>query len=334
MTKPDFIYAPSLKKEFRCKVPLPNIRQIFVVNGTVQGGGAPLDIRIGDGERSGQMLQVIDVRDRGKSNELSYCEEFHFGKGAFGRIVKCSHTFSLDPFKTDEKVTLSLGEDADVEFIVMQNEHNAASHDTLYEITLSAGAKLNMVFLSLHGGVVRNTVETRLCGPHADCSLSGLYLTDGEQLMDYTVNLVHEVPECRSSQMFKGVLDDRGVAHFNGLIKVVPDAQKTEAFQANHNLLLSEKSRACSKPQLEIYADDVKCSHGATVGRLNEEELFYMRTRGIPVREARLLQQMAFANEVLEKISSPQLRERMASLTEKRLRGEFAHCRNCSKNCC
>lgn len=334
MTKPDFIYAPSLKKEFRCKVPLPDTRQLFVVNGTVQGGGAPLDIRIGEGERMERMLQIIDVRDSGRSNELSYCENFNFGKGALGRIVKCSHTFSMDSFKTKEKVTISLGEDSDVEFIVMQNEHNGAEHDTSYEIKLESGARLNMVFLSLHGGVVRNNVKVSLCGPHADCNLSGLYLTDGEQLMDYSVDLVHEVPECRSAQMFKGVLDDRGVAHFNGLIKVVPDAQKTEAFQANHNLLLSDSSRAYSKPQLEIYADDVKCSHGATVGRLNEDELFYMRTRGIPVREARLLQQMAFANEVLEKISSRELRERMASLTEKRLRGEFAHCRNCSRNCC
>lgn len=334
MSKPNFIYAPSLKKEFRCKVPLPNTRQLFVINGTVQGGGAPLDIRIGDGEQMEQMLQIIGVRDTGGSAELSFGESFSFGRGASGKIVQCSHTFSLDEFKTDEKVTLTLGEDAAVEFIVMQNEHNKAQHNTTYDITLSAGAQLNMVFLSLHGGVVRNNVKVNLRGKHADCSLSGLYLTDGEQLMDYSVDLVHEVSECSSRQMFKGVLDDRGVAHFSGLIKVVPDAQKTEAFQANHNLLLSDDSRAYSKPQLEIYADDVKCSHGATVGRLNEDELFYMRTRGIPVQEAKLLQQMAFAYEVLEKISSPELRERMASLTEKRLRGEFAHCQNCSKNCC
>ena len=334
MTKPNFIYAPSLKKEFRCKVPLKNTRQLFVVNGTVQGGGAPLDIRLGDGEHMEQMLQIISVRDAGSPVALEFASSFTFGRGAGGKIVQCSHTFSLDEFKTDEKVSLSLGEDSVVEFIVMQNEHNKAEHNTSYDITLAEGAQLNMVFLSLHGGVVRNNINVSLKGPHADCTLSGLYLTDGEQLMDYFVNLVHEVPECRSRQLFKGIMDDRGVAHFDGLIKVVPNAQKTEAFQANHNLLLSDDSRAYAKPQLEIYADDVKCSHGATVGRLNEEELFYMRTRGISASEAKLLQQMAFANEVLEKISSEELRERMASLTEKRLRGEFAHCRNCSKNCC
>lgn len=334
MIKPNFIYAPSLKKEFRCKVPLKNTRQLFVINGTVQGGGAPLDINITDGEQMEQMLQIIGVRDTGGLEKLSFDESFTFGRGSSGKIVFCSHTFSLDAFKTDENVTITLGEDSAVEFIVMQNEHNKAEHNTSYNITLAGGAQLNMVFLSLHGGVVRNNVKVSLKGSHADCTLSGLYLTDGEQLMDYSVDLVHEVPQCRSSQLFKGVLDDRGVAHFNGLIKVVPDAQKTEAFQANHNLLLSDSSRAYAKPQLEIYADDVKCSHGATVGRLNEDELFYMRTRGIPAEEAKLLQQMAFAYEVLEKISSPELRERMASLTEKRLRGEFAHCRNCSKNCC
>ena len=152
--------------------------------------------------------------------------------------------------------------------------------------------------------------------------------------MDYDILLTHQVPHCHSNQVFKGILDNNGVAHFDGLIKVVPDAQKTEAYQANHNLLVSPTARAYTRPQLEIYADDVKCSHGATIGRLNPDELFYMRTRGIPVAEARLLQQVAFTNEVVEKISSPELRERMQVLVEKRLRGEFSRCQNCSKNCC
>ena len=136
------------------------------------------------------------------------------------------------------------------------------------------------------------------------------------------------------NQMFKGILDDEGVTKFYGGIVVAQDAQHTEAFQANHNLLISDTAKAYSKPQLEIYADDVKCSHGATVGRLNEDELFYMRSRGIPVEEAKLLQQKAFAFEVLQHITSEELRARMDSLVEKRLRGEFSKCRNCSKNCC
>lgn len=334
MSRPNFIYAPALKSEFRCKVPLKNTRQLFVVNGTVQGGGAPLDIVIEDGKQMDQMLQIIEVRNGDASSELSFSESFTFGKGSSCKIVECCHTFSMDRFKTQENVRIDLAEDSVVEFIVMQNEHNGACHHSDYEITLAAGAVLNMVFLSLHGGEIRNKVNVALKGEHAQCNLSGLYLTDTEQLMDYSVNLVHEVPQCSSNQLFKGVLDDRGIAHFDGLIKVVPDAQKTEAYQANHNLLLSDNAKAYTKPQLEIYADDVKCSHGATIGRLDENELFYMRTRGITAKEAKILQQMAFTYEVLEKISSEELRERLQSLVEKRLRGEFSHCQNCSKNCC
>lgn len=330
----NFIYAPSLKKEFRCKVPLPQTQQLFVVNGKVQGGSAPLSITIDDGVAMERMLQIISVRDSGVSNELSFNSDFRFGRGSSGKIVLCSHTFSDDDFRTHETLSLTLEKDALLEFVVMQNEHNHAEHDTRFNISLAEGASLNMVFLSLHGGRIQNDIEVSMNGPHAECSLSGLYLTDTEQLMDYCVNLVHNCPECRSNQLFKGILDNRGRAHFDGLVKVVPGAQKTEAFQANHNLLLSDSAKAFSSPQLEIYADDVKCSHGATVGRLDEDELFYMRARGIGVVQARLLQQMAFANEVLEKISTIELRERMQDLVEKRLKGEFAHCHNCSKNCC
>ena len=330
----NLIYAPALKQQFRCRVPLRDARQLFLVNGTVQGGGAPLAFRLEDGERQDKMLQLIAVRTAEGPQALAFEESFQFGRGAAGRIIHCSHTFSLDRFQTQERVKIALEEGAEAEFVVMQNEHNQAEHETAYEISLAAGASLRMVFLSLHGGVIRNRIGVSLLGRHASCDLSGLYLTDGEQEMDYDIRLTHAVPECRSNQLFKGVLDNRGVARFDGLIKVVPDAQMTEAYQANHNLLISDTARAFTRPQLEIYADDVKCSHGATIGRLDPDELFYMRTRGIPLAEARLLQQMAFAYEVLEKISSAELRERMQSLVEKRLRGEFSRCQNCSKNCC
>ena len=330
----NLIFAPALKQEFRCRVPLKDTRQVFLVNGTVQGAGAPLAFRLEEGEQLPQMLQLIAIRSAEGPQDLSFSESFHFSRGSAGRIILCAHTFSLDPFKTVEHTTITLEEDAHAEFVVMQNEHNQADHETFYEITLAAGATLDMVFLSLHGGIIRNHIEARLQGEHASCNLSGLYLTDGDQRMDYDIRLTHEVPGCHSNQIFKGILDDRGLAHFDGLIRVVPDAQKTEAYQANHNLLVSPTARAYTRPQLEIYADDVKGSHGATIGRLNPDELFYMRTRGIPVAEARLLQQVAFTNEVVEKISSPELRERMQVLVEKRLRGEFSRCQNCSKNCC
>ncbi|HOG41088.1 MAG TPA: Fe-S cluster assembly protein SufD [Bacteroidales bacterium] len=332
--KQNYIYAPNLTSEFKCKVPLQGTRQLFIVNGRVQGGRSPFSLRLEEGEAMEEILQIISVRHKSYKEELSTQQDFHFGKGSVGRIIQCSHTFSPDRFVTTEKVTITVEKDASAEFCIMQNEHNNAEHNTLYEANLAEGASLNMVFLSLHGGIIRNEIVVNLNGSHAQCDLAGLYLTDSRQLMDNNIHLNHLVPYCTSSQLFKGILDDEGVARFYGLIKVAPDAQKTEAYQANHNLLISDKAKAHTKPQLEIYADDVKCSHGATMGRLNEDELFYMRTRGIPAAEARILQQKAFAHEVLEKISNTQLRERMLILVERRLRGEFSHCKNCTNNCC
>ena len=208
---------------------------------------------------------------------------------------------------------------ASAAYLVLQDAA-AQTCESDWEIVLPEGASLRMVFLSLNGALLRNRLRVSLQGRHAGCELSGLCLADGSQEMDYDIVLTHEVPQCQSTQLFKNIVGGQAVTRFNGLIKVVPDAQQTEAYQANHNLLTSETAKAYTRPQLEIYADDVKCSHGATIGRLNPDELFYMRSRGIPQAEARLLQQLAFCNEVLEKIPSAGLREQMQQRVEERLR--------------
>ena len=321
MKASDFIYAPALKEEFRCGVTLKDTRQVYLIDGRVQGASAPMSFRLKEGESLDGTLQIIAVRKPDRMEELEFSQNFDFAAGSRGRIVQCAHTSASGRTATREHITISIGAGASVEYTVMQHEDNGSLHETSYNISLAEGASLNMVFITLHGGVTGNRIKVSLDGRHADCSLSGLSLTDGDQTSDYAIELIHNQPECTSHQLFKGILDNHGKSHFDGLIRVVPGAQKTEAYQADHNLLLSDTARAYSKPQLEIYADDVKCSHGATVGRLSEEELFYMRTRGISLKEARLLQQMAFAGEVLQKISSPELRERMISMVERRLRG-------------
>ena len=128
--------------------------------------------------------------------------------------------------------------------------------------------------------MIDNDITVSLDAPHASCDISGLYLVDGTQKVTNTLKVRHRVPECHSRELFKGILDDSASAYFSGLIHVFPDAQKTEAYQECHNLLLSRDARAFAQPQLEIYADDVKCSHGATNGRLNEDELFCLRRPG------------------------------------------------------
>ncbi|MBQ2134034.1 MAG: SufD family Fe-S cluster assembly protein, partial [Bacteroidales bacterium] len=183
-------------------------------------------------------------------------------------------------------------------------------------------------------GEISNSIDIQLNGKGGECNVNGLYLADGNQRVSTKVNIFHNVPECHSSQLFKGILDGESKTSFSGRIYVAKDAQKTEAYQANNNLLASRTAKAYTQPHLEIYADDVKCSHGATVGSLNEDELFYMRSRGIAKDEAKLLQQQAFAYAVLEKVGNANLRERLHSMVERRLRGEFSECSNCSKHCC
>lgn len=336
MSDNNYIYAPrtDFAHEFRCRVPMKGTRQLFVVDGGIQGTGKKLSINLEKGERMDEILQVISIRTDESPTRISFENEFIFGSHSTGKILLCSHTFSHSKFVTNEKTKITLEEGADVDFVLMQNEHNAAIHNTDFIINIASGASLKMVFMTLHGGKIHNNLSVSLDGPKALCDLNGLYLTDGHQEVDNTISMVHNSPDCQSHQLFKGILDDSAVARFTGLINVVPGAQKTEAYQANHNLLLSNSAKVFSEPQLEIYADDVKCSHGATNGRLDEEGLFYMRSRGIPLKEARLLQQLAFAYAVLEKIDNDELRERMANLTEQRLRGEFSDCKNCSKNCC
>ncbi len=335
MDPQQFIYVPDLQEdEFRCRVLLPDNRQQYIVNGRVRGGQTPFVLDLRDGERMDKSLQIIGIRNADLVGDLTFEETFRFGRNSSGRIIICSHTITPDEFHTTENARIELAEGASAEFFVMQNEHNKARHDLRCSVSLSEGASLRMVFISLHGGEINNDIMVELNGRHAECDLSGLYLADTGQKMSNSVNLKHLVPDCNSNQLFKGILNDDAVSNFYGGILVAPDAQRTEAFQANHNLLLSDLAKAHSKPQLEIYADDVKCSHGATVGRLDEDELFYMRSRGITADEARLLQQMAFAYEVLERITSDELRERVQSLVEGRLRGDFASCKGCTKNCC
>lgn len=329
----NYIYVPKkekFKEEFRCRVPLNETNQVFVVDGKGDFNG----LHLRDGEVMDKMLQVIQVRSSEAKEDLSFSTDYVFGKRAQAKLLLCAHTLSMNSFVTQEFVNIKLEEGAVVDIVVMQNEHNMAKHNTDFKIDIGAEAVLNMHIIALHGGEISNNVEVNLNGKRGQCYLNGLYLADGKQRVATHVDVWHNVSECVSSQLFKGILDGESVTKFNGKIYVAKDAQKTEAYQSNNNLLASETAKAFTQPHLEIYADDVKCSHGATIGSLNADELFYMRQRGIEYSEAKLLQQQAFAYAVLEKISNEQLRERLQNLVESRLRGEFSHCSNCGKHCC
>ena len=175
-----------------------------------------------------------------------------------------------------------------------------------WDITVGSGASYSLAIVALPGGdgAIGCDIAVQFEGEGGDCLLKGLYLAGGAANVNIKVNIVHNYPNCTSRQLFKGIVSGQARTGFSGLIKVPEKCIGTEAYQENHNLLLSDDCRAQSMPQLEIYADDVKCSHGATFGRLDGDELFYLRSRGIPESEARRLQMVAFAGEVPEETVS------------------------------
>ena len=180
-------------------------------------------------------------------------------------------------------------------------------------VELGRGQMLDMVFVFLPGASCELPVKLVLAGEGAHVELSGIYLCASDERLSIGIDLVHAVPHCTSHQLFKGIVGGSAKVDFYGKVYVAKDAQQTEAYQENHNLLLSEGARVNTKPQLEIYADDVKCTHGATVGRLNEDEQFYMRSRGISLEDARMLQMISFLAPVLNRVEDDELR---ASLLE------------------
>lgn len=248
-------------------------------------------------------------------------------------LIICDHTLSPQKFLTNAVTEIHVGENAHFEIIRVQNEHNNAckiTHTFIHQEKNSYASSNN---ITLHGGLVRNNTYHYLGGEGAECNSNGLFLCDKWQHVDNYVNVDHAYPNCTSNQLFKGVLDEMATGAFNGRIYVAPGAQGTLAYQKNNNILLTDDAKMYSKPQLEIYADDVKCSHGATIGQLDDNALFYMQSRGIDKRQAKLMLMFGFAHEVIQNLQVEALSERMDNLVMQRLKGELSRCASCMVKC-
>lgn len=279
-------------------------------------------------------IQIINLLMSDTNQMVQYRNLIVVEEGGQANVLVCDHTLSPKRFLSNVVTEIFVGRNAQLEFVKMQNQHNDSAQLTHTYAHQQADSRLVTNVLSLHGGFIRNNLAVTLAGEGADAQLYGLYLTDRTQHTDNFTFIDHAVPNCTSNELYKGILDDQATGAFNGKIMVRRDAQKTQAYQSNNNLLLTADARMNTKPQLEIYADDVKCSHGATVGQLDNEALFYMRTRGIGEREAKLLLMFGFAHDVVKRISIDTLRERIDDMVNKRLRGELSRCHNCPMHCC
>lgn len=254
------------------------------------------------------------------------------GQNSQAKVIFCDHTMSACNFLSNNVTEVFVGQDSVVDVYTIQNQDNLANSINSSFFRQRANSNLLTSVATLHGGLIRNNLKVEFAGEHAEANVYGMSFTDKKQHVDNFTNIEHAQPNCLSNQVYKNVLDEDSVGAFSGRIHVVRDAQKTNAFQRNNNVLLTDSAKMNTKPQLIIDADDVKCSHGATIGQIDEEALFYLRARGIGEADARLMLMNAFAHEVVQEIRIEPLRDRIDELIEKRLRGELARCHSCDKN--
>lgn len=274
--------------------------------------GACLDdgvcIRVPAGARLEQPLHLVFVAAGGSAPAVAHPRVFvEAGRGSEAVVVQDHVSLGEAPTFTNAVTELHLGPGARLSHVLLQREGAAAFHVSNTAAQLEREARLATHVVSLSGRFVRNDLEVRIAGEGAEAALHGLFLGTGERLVDNHTFVDHAVPHGTSRQLYKGVLAGRARGVFRGRVRVRPGAQQTDAKQSNPNLLLSDGAEIAGKPQLEIHADDVKCSHGSAIGRLDETALFYLRTRGIDAATARALLVRGFAAEVLAALPQPAL---------------------------
>jgi len=278
-------------------------------------------------------VQTVNITDFKHNLFLNTRNLVILGENSHLRLVQCDDSINHDVTFINTVTEVKIGRNSSLDHYKLQNKDDHTTLINSMYFHLDEGSSLSTNAISLNGGLIRNLSHVTMSGPHSNAEVYGLYLMDRYQHVDNQVFINHAAPDCESRELFKGVLDDHASGVFNGHIKVHRDAQRTNAFQTNRNILLTDKASIDTKPFLEIYADDVKCSHGATIGQLDAEALFYIRSRGISESNAKILLMYAFAADVINKISIPELRQRMDDMVKKRLRGELSQCEQCVLNC-
>ena len=250
-------------------------------------------------------------------------------EGAEVKLLFCDHAADNRNFLATQVIEAYVGRNASLDLYCLEETHAKNVRVSNLYIDQEADSRVNHNVITLHNGVTRNRVDLSLSGEGSECVLNGCVIADKEQHVDNNTVIDHKVAHCTSSQLYKYVLDEKATGAFAGRVLVRHGAQKTSSEMRNQNICATREARMFTQPMLEIYADDVKCSHGSTVGQLNDAAMFYMRQRGISEKEAKLLLEFAFVNEVIDTIRLEPLRDRLHHLVEKRFRGELSKCEGC-----
>ncbi len=322
---------PELFEEHYSKLALPENDSILALNTMFAKDGfflyVPKNVVIE------KPIQVINLMQSDADTYVTQRNMVIADEGSNVKLIFCDHTLNVNRYLSNSVSEVYVKQNASVDFYIVQNQHNKSASFSNIIFKQERDSRLRTNTIALHGGMIRNNLKVILDGENCQADVYGMSLLDKKQHVDNFTQIVHAKPNCYSNQVYKNVLDDSATGAFSGRINVVKDAQKTNAFQRNNNLLLTDSAKMQTKPQLIIDADDVKCSHGATVGQIDEEALFYLRARGINEKDARLMMMNAFAHEVVQDISIVPLRERIDELIEKRLKGEISQCHECAYKC-
>jgi Fe-S cluster assembly protein SufD len=277
-------------------------------------------VAVNPGVETTRPLMIINITDLESGVFSQQHNLFVFGENSAAEIIEYNIGVSDVSALTNNLSEIVIRQNAQVDFVRVCDKKLSSKHLSSDYSCQYGGSSFNCSNIVVGGGLVRQNMEVRLLEKHCYNNMYGLVIADGKQHVDNYTFIDHAAPECQSNELYKSVLNDKATNIFNGRILVRPDAQKTIAFQSNRNVLLNTGAKIYTKPQLEIYADDVKCSHGATTGQLNEDALFYMQSRGINKSTAQLLLMSGFANEIPDKIKNREFREFMLSRIEKKIR--------------
>lgn len=265
-------------------------------------------------------VQLVFISTAGQSGDTIQPRNLIVaGAGSKATVIESYLATDSAAYFTNAVTEIVAGDNAALEHVKFQDEALDAFHLATIAGNLGRTSNVNVHSFALGARLSRNNIRAKLVGEGLECVLNGLYLTRGEQLADHHMIVEHAQPHCASHEYFNGILDDKSKGVFHGRIYVHPAAQKTDAKQTNKNLLLSDDATADTKPQLEIYADDVKCTHGATVGQLNDESIFYLRSRGLSEDTARRMLIHAFAGEIIARVKHVAVREELDKVIWDRL---------------
>jgi len=281
------------------------------------------------GVKTGRTIQVINILRADVDLMVNRRVLIVVEEDAELKMLFCDHAADDRRFLTTQVIEAFVGERASLDLYCLEETHYKNVRVSNVYIDQQRDSRVNHNVITLHNGITRNKLDLTLSGEGAECQCYGCVIADKHQHVDNNTLITHRVPHCTSNQLYKYVLDDQATGAFAGRVLVEHGAQQTASQMTNQNLCATREARMYTQPMLEIYADDVKCAHGSTVGQLNEAALFYMQQRGISLAEAKVLLQNAFINEVIDKMQLDPLRDRLHYLVEKRFRGELNKCKGC-----